>query len=453
MNRMRSINSFLSGAVLLTAAVLSLQFHSSAQTASTSLASQAALVTEMDVNGLKVLVKRRPASGTVAAALFFRGGTRNSTPANAGLENFTLSTMTEGSQKFPREALRREIASTATGIGGSAGYDYSTLSLVATREFFDRGWDLFTDAALHPAFASADIELVRQRLVTSLSNDQDDPDSQLQLLVNQTVYAKTSYANDPRGTVENIGKFKVEDLRSYHQGMMQTSRLLLVIVGDVDPEMIRQRVAATFGKLPRGAYKDAAAPQLDFSKATLDVTTRSLPTNYIEGVFTAPALTDPDIYPMRVAVNILRDRVFEEVRIKRNLSYAPNADMGTSAGNIGNIYVTAVDANQATGLMLKEIESLKSGNVSDRDVSGVAGQFLTTYFIGNETNAAQAGELARYELVGGGWRNSYSSLDKIRAVTPTDIRRVAQKYMRNIRFVVIGDPAAINRSIFVPANN
>src|SRR5260370_34072297 len=38
------------------------------------IARQAALVTEFDVNGLKVLVKRREGSQTVAAGLFIRGG-------------------------------------------------------------------------------------------------------------------------------------------------------------------------------------------------------------------------------------------------------------------------------------------------------------------------------------------------------------------------------------------
>src|SRR5438552_9701406 len=38
------------------------------------VAKQAALVTEFDVNGLKVLVKRREGSLTVAAGLFLRGG-------------------------------------------------------------------------------------------------------------------------------------------------------------------------------------------------------------------------------------------------------------------------------------------------------------------------------------------------------------------------------------------
>jgi len=42
-----------------------------------------------------------------------------------------------------------------------------------------------------------------------------------------------------------------EDLRAYHQRIMQTSRLLLVIVGDLDPAMLKARIAASFGKLPR----------------------------------------------------------------------------------------------------------------------------------------------------------------------------------------------------------
>ena len=47
-------------------------------------ATQAALVSEFDVNGLKVLVKRRAGSQTVAAGLFIRGGARNITAENAG---------------------------------------------------------------------------------------------------------------------------------------------------------------------------------------------------------------------------------------------------------------------------------------------------------------------------------------------------------------------------------
>jgi len=65
-----------------------------------------------------------------------------------------------------------------------------------------------------------------------------------------------------------------------------------------------------------------------------------------------------------------------------------------------------------------------------------------------ETNAAQASELAAYELLGGGWRNSTAFVEKLSAVTPADVERVAKKYMRNIRFVVLGNPKSIDTQIF-----
>jgi len=81
---------------------------------------------------------------------------------------------------------------------------------------------------------------------------------------------------------------------------------------DLDPAMLKARITASFGKLPRGDYKAQLPPQLSFTTSTVDVTPRELPTNYIQGMFTAPPLTSPDIYPMRVASSLLRDRVFEE---------------------------------------------------------------------------------------------------------------------------------------------
>ena len=83
------------------------------------------------------------------------------------------------------------------------------------------------------------------------------------------------------------------------------------------------------------------------------------------------------------------------------------------------------------------------------DINAVIAQFLTTYYIGQETNAAQAAELAQYELIGGGWRNSLAFLEKLRAVTPADVQRVSQKYMRNIRFVVLGNPKQIDKVAFM----
>ncbi len=418
------------------------------QDVSAVVANQESLVSEFDVNGLKVLVKRREGSLTVSAGLFFRGGSRNITSENAGIEALMLDAATEASTGFPRERLRSELAHMGTAITYGVNYDYSVLALASTRLHFDRSWQIFTDVALRPSFAKQDVARVQSRLVASLRDDTDDPDTYLQRLQERSAYAGHPYLNRAEGTAESMARLTADDLRNYHQKMMNTSRLLMVIVGDLDQAQLKTAISATFGKLPRGDYRPQPLPLLSFDKSSVEVTPRGLPTNYVQGVFTAPPLTSPDIYPMRVASSILRDRVFEEVRSKRNLSYAPNAFLGSQEANIGGIYVTAVDANQAVRVMLDEVSRLQRESVSTEDIQSVVAQFLTTYYLGQETNAAQAGELAQSEIIGGGWHKSVEFIERVRAVTPADVQRVSQKYMRNFRFVVLGDPKSVDSNVF-----
>lgn len=453
-NKGSMINRVFAIALLLSAFAASVVAQQSspvvhtAQSAQSLVAKQAALVTEFEVNGLKVLVKRREGSPTVAAGLFIKGGSRNITAENAGIEVFMLDAASEASVAFPRAKMRDELSRMGTVIGSSSNYDYSVLSLRCTRPNFDRSWEIFTDVVLRPTFAKEDVAQVQEKLIASILDDTDDPDTYLQRLHERVAYASHPYLNSVQGTATTIGKLTAEDLRNYHRKTMETSRLLLVIVGDVDAAKMRTLVASGLGKLPRGTYKADAVPQLNFDHSTVDVTARNLPTNYIQGFFTAPPLTSPDIYAMRIASSILRDRVFQEVRVKRNLSYAPDAFLRTQGANIGGIYVTAVDANKAVQVMLDEMTRLQKDQIDNNDIQAIVAQYLTSYYMGQETNAAQAGELAQYELLGGGWKNSVMFVEQLSAVTPADVQRVAQKYMRNIRFVVLGSPTSVDQKIF-----
>lgn len=448
---------------LLTSALICALFAVplSAQSAQTSAATPAdarqsaftpASVTEFDVNGLKVLVKRRAGSQTIAAGLYLRGGARNLTAENAGIESLMLAAATEASAGYPREKLRTELARLGTSIGFNTEFDYSALTFAATRENFDLSWNIFTDVALRPSFNPDDVQLMQTRIVSSLREDQTTPDSYLQVLQERVAFADHPYANRPQGTVESVNRLKVEDVRRHHREALQTSKLLLVIIGDIDAATLRDRIERTFGRLPRGNYTVQPLPPLSFTAPTIEIVPRQLPTNYIQGVFTAPALSSDDIYAMRIATVLLRDRVFTEVRVRRNLSYAPNAFLNTQGANLGGIYVTSVDANQAVRVMLDEVARLQSEAVEPSEISAVVALFLTTYYLGQETNVAQVGELATQELLGGNWRKSFDSLDRLRAVTPADVRRVARTYMRNMRFVAIGDPAQIDKAIFTNTN-
>lgn len=334
-------------------------------------------------------------------------------------------------------------------MGASVGYDYGVINFASTRQNFDETWGIFTDVVINPAFEKSDLQRLQQQIASGLRESETDNDNFLNVLQGRIIYANHPYANQVGGTLETIEKFTPIDLQKHHKKILQTSQLLLVVVGDIDAAELKKKVADSFGKLPVGNYKEKPFPALDFSKPTLNVTARTLPTNYIRGVFDAPSISNSDYYAMQVAVSILQSRVFEEVRIKRQLSYAPNAELDTFSANTGNIYVTAVDANQAVQVMLNEIKRLKTEPIDEDFLAGIAGHFLTTYYIDQETNVAQAAELAKYELVGGGWQNSFEFINRLTEVTPQKIQAVSQKYMKNLRFVVVGNPVAINKEIFL----
>jgi zinc protease len=447
MTRRLTLVAALSAVVLIGADRLALVAQSAAAPARTSATTPP--ISEFDVRGMTVLVKQRPGSETVAAGLFIRGGAQNITAANAGIESLMLNVATEASVAFPRDRFRRELASTGTTIGSGVTLDFSALTLGCARTYFDRAWALFADAALHPSFTSDDFAQVQNHMIVGLQSADDTADALLSRLTDEVVYAGHPYASDPEGTLETIRRLTVADVRQFHQRMMETSRLMLVVVGDVTPEDVRAKVTASFAKLPRGTYKATAVPQLAFAAPTLHVTAKDLPTHYVNGIYAAPPPDSPDIDAMRVATSILRDRVFDQVRLRRALSYAPNAFLNDQRANTGGIYVTAVDANAAVRVMLAEISRLQTEPVDPGEIESVAAQFLTNYYVDQQTNAAQTGTLARAEILGGGWQRSTSLIERINAVTPFDVRRAAARYMRHIQFIVLGPDDDIERPIFL----
>ncbi len=98
--------------------------------------------------------------------------------------------------------------------------------------------------------------------------------------------------------------------------------------------------------------------------------------------------------------------------------------------------------------MLGEIARLQTTDVPASLIRATGQGMLTTSFLEQETNSAQAGWLALHELVGGGWRQAGQMIERVRGVTPADIRRVANTYMRNLQFVVLGNPRSVDRQGF-----
>ena len=175
---------------------------------------------------------------------------------------------------------------------------------------------------------------------------------------------------------------------------------------------------------------------------------QELPTNYIMGVFAAPAPSHPDFPALRVAVRVLSDRLFEEVRTKRNLTYSVSAGLATRAANRGNLYVTAVNPDTTVKVIVAEVKRLQRDLVPAQLLAETINVFATQTWMGQQTNMGQASQLGLWEIQGGGWQNAARYVDRLRAVTPQQVQRAAQAYLRNVRFVIIGDPGKVSAALF-----
>src|SRR6266404_3130631 len=335
--------------------------------AQTLPASASGTVTEFEVNGLKVILKQRPGTQTLAAGLFVRGGSANITAANAGIENLLLNVSIDGSARFPRALLRSELARMGGSITYGTNYDYSALALACTRENFDRMWEIFTNVALHPALLPQDAETERQRLISGRSGT-DTAEEVIQEEEARVIYADHVYTNDPRGTPNSLSKLTVADLKLYHRQIMQTSHLLLVVVGDLDVYTLKSRVTSAFSAVARGDYKANAAPTLKFTPAAR-VVSRGITSTYVEGSYAGPAFSSSDFAALQLAVSVLRDRAFTDLRIQHGLSYSPTAELRSQSASVGSIYFATTDVNQATDLFLKQITKLKKDPVSADDLA------------------------------------------------------------------------------------
>ena len=192
----------------------------------------------------------------------------------------------------------------------------------------------------------------------------DDPEEYVESLSNQMLYKSHPYANRPSGTVESIGRLTGADLKAYHTSQLMGSRMLVIIVGNLTLEEVKKKVEASFGSLPKGDYKQAAPPAFkDIDTAELKVVDRVVPTNYIRATFAAPSIGDPDYPAMMVAQSILAQQFYFEVRVRRNLSYAPNIDLLTQGTNVGFMSVSTPKPNEAIKVMFEQIEFIqRKGN-------------------------------------------------------------------------------------------
>jgi len=406
-------------------------------------------VTEATIDGMHVLIKRIPGAEMETTNLYIRGGARNWGKADAGIEPLALqAAATGGAGSLDKVAFGRRLSELGSSIYTDTNQDWSVVGGKGLGKNFDATFGLIADVFLRPAMTPANVELVRSQQLVSLQRLQEQPEGRLGLLVNDTLFAGEPYDNQPDGTMESVKSLTGEQLNAHLAKLRDGSRLLLVVVGDVDPAHVLELARDAYGKLPHGLYKETPLPYPSFTAPRLVTEKRELPTNYLQGWFVSPSFGTRDYAASRVAMAYMWDQLFKEVRTKRNLSYAPGAGVAVyQAGAMGMVSVSAVDPTTTYKVMLDELRRLQSTPLTAAQLAGAKSTYLTGVINDAEATDGQASLLAIGALLGHDWHYSSRYPDQVRAVTAADVQAFAKKYMVNLQTVMLGDPAKLDPAL------
>jgi zinc protease len=200
---------------------------------------------------------------------------------------------------------------------------------------------------------------------------------------------------------------------------------------------------------PAGTYVDALPAALSFSRPGLTIKARDLPTNYIVALLPAPAWTEPTFAASTMAMEVLSSHLYQEVRAKRGLSYAPAAfSANDSYLPLAGMYVSTRNPNQTMQVMWDTVRDLQVHPMRVQDLEGSKAVFVTRYLMDFETTEGMAALMTKAQIYTGDWRFSRIWVENIKGVTPTDIQSFVRQRLVNFQTVVLGDPKRIDSQLF-----
>jgi zinc protease len=417
-------------------------------TAMASTQSQDVKTELFDVDGVRVLLRANPQSEVAAAKAFLQGGVAYSGADRAGLELLLLQIAEKQSEKYPKEKMARELTRLGANLSSQATTDYSTFGLNSLQRNFGESFDIFLDALFHPLINDSELTLARQRRLTDLSQQEDNPDAYLSRIAVENAYGSHPFAIDPLGTRDRITSATAADLQKLKADTLTRSRVLLVVVGNVSKDDVSNRVRAALSSVPKGDFARAQlAPIPDSDRVSTKLVSRDLPTVYVEGLYPAANLASPDFPALYVGASILRDRLFQEIRTKRNLSYAPSSWVFERGANVGAVYVTTPNPNAALKVMATEIRKMQTSPASESEVRDAASAVRTRLMEDLQASEDIADLLGRFEAEGAGWQGADAFLAALGSVTPEDVRAAMDKYAHHIDFAVLGNVKDIDEKL------
>ncbi len=397
--------------------------------------------------GARLLVSPRPGASVCAVQVHIRGGNSLDPRGREGLALLTGRLVDQGTQ----ESSEEELAARLENAGGSLGGGATGLSGQVANERWELLLRTLCECLTTPTYPHEKIERQKQRLVDRLRVDLQDPRVQGSQLFRKLVYGTHWFGRPEHGEPASLGRIGRADLKRFHASNWCGKRTLIAFCGDVQPEKVRRMLDAQLADWRAG--EELGPPDLSFPTRAPRMAAFPAERQQVHVFFGHLGITraDPDYAALTVMDHVLgtgpgfTNRISRRLRDELGLAYTVSASISSSAGVLPGTftaYIGTSPAHLGTAVagFLREIRRIQKEPVP-KDELALAKNYLTGSFALGFERAAR-----RVQTIVSAERNKLPDdhlaqlLHAFTAVTPADVRRVAQQHLfaENACLVVAG---------------
>ncbi|MBA2628081.1 MAG: insulinase family protein, partial [Gemmatimonadales bacterium] len=404
-------------------------------------------------NGLRVLLFPDMSKPTATVNITYLVGSRHEGYGETGMAHLLEHMVFKGTPRHPN--IPQELTEHGAQPNGTTWLDRTNYFETFSASDTNLVWalDLEADRMVNSRIAKKDLESEFTVVRNEFESGENDPGSILLERTISTAFLWHNYGNSTIGARSDIEHVPIERLQAFYRRYYQPDNAMLVIAGKFDESRALALVKEKFGRIPR---PDRSGTMLLYPTYTAEptqdgersVTLRRVgDVQVLDAVYHVPAGSHADFAAIDVLASVLgtapSGRLYKAlVETKKAASVSSFAFQMREPG----LLIVTADVRQedpmdaAREALLRTMDEATSRPPTAEEVERAKASLLKSIDLTLNNSARVGLELSEWAAMGD-WRLIFLHRDRIRAVTPDDVKRVAAAYLK---------PANMTIGIFVP---
>ena len=390
-------------------------------------------------NGLKVLLFPDPSKSTVTVNITYRVGSRHEGYGETGMAHLLEHLVFKGTPTHP--AIWKEMQDHGANFNGTTSYDRTNYfeTVTATDENLEWALGLEADRMINSHIARKDLDSEFSVVRNEFEMGENNPVGVLEERVLSTAYLWHNYGKSTIGSREDIERVPIDRLQAFYKKYYQPDNAMLVVAGKFDEAKTLDRINALFGSIPKPQrvldHPYTVEPPQDGER---EVTLRRVgDVQAVQTMYHICSAAHEDMPALQVLADIAQ--ATQTGRLYKTLVETQMATRVSASAEM--LFDPGVISFGAEVPMDKSLDAVRKTLIDV--VEGLAKQDISAEEVGRAKNAYAKGfdqlvsdttrvaiGLTNWESRGD-WRLMFLHRDRMKKVTPGDVKRVAGTYLKS----------------------